>query len=253
MLDFGLAKTIEDDLPEHTRWRNMTITGQFVGSMPWASPEQADGSPENIDVRTDVYSLGVVLYQMLTGGFPYPIEGSMRQVLRDIVEKDPIPPSTIRKEIGNEVETIVLKCLAKERDRRYQSAGELAQDIQRYLAGDPIEAKRDSTLYVLRKQARRYRVPLAAGLALIIVLAVSTVVAWTLYVRSQENLWKSHLANARAHRTGGQPGRRFETLDLLAKAAAIRPSIELRNEAIAAMALTDVLVQRQWGPARPGT
>ena len=129
----------------------VTQTGQFIGSLPWASPEQAEGLHEQVDLRTDVYSLGVNLYQMLTGQFPYSVSGRMRDVLDNILRVDPAPPRRLRRAIDDEVETIVLKCLQKDRERRYQTAGELARDIEHYLAGELIEAKRDSGWYLLRK------------------------------------------------------------------------------------------------------
>jgi len=245
ILDFGLAK-IAAEADDVTRARDMTITGQFVGSLPWASPEQADGTPELIDLRSDVYSLGVVLYQLLTGRFPYSVVGKMREVLGHILETEPIKPRTIRKGIDDEIETIVLKCLAKAPERRYQSAGELARDIGHYLADEPIEAKRDSVLYVLRKQMHRHRVPLAVAIGFIGLLVASSVVAWTLYLRSQESLRDSYVARAHSTRLSGRAGQRFDTLDALAKAATIRPSIELRNEAISATALADVRTIKQW-------
>jgi WD40 repeat protein/serine/threonine protein kinase len=180
VLDFGLAKidpstavmaaesvggggvSARLDLPLPDAF---TQTGQFVGSLPWASPEQAEGLGGNVDMRTDVYSLGVVLYQALTGRFPYAVNGSLRTVLGNIQSAPPAPPRLVRREINDEVETIVLKCLQKERERRYQSAAELSQDIQRYLRGEPIEAKRDSRLYVLRKHLRRHRLPVLAAAA----------------------------------------------------------------------------------------
>ncbi len=146
VLDFGLAKTAigGSDLSV------MTATGQFIGSLPWASPEQAEGKPGMIDVRTDVYSLGVILYQMLTGRFPYEVIGTMRDVLDRIMTAEPARPSTIRKQINDDVETIVLKCLNKDKERRYQSAGSLGRDVALYLAGEPIEARRASVIYLLR-------------------------------------------------------------------------------------------------------
>ena len=154
ILDFRLAKVATSSAEA-----SMTMTGQFIGSLPWASPEQAEGVPGKIDVRTDVYSLGVILHQMLTGKFPYEVIGNVRDVLDRIVEADPIRPSTARRGINDEVETIVLKCLSKERERRYQTAGELGRDVRHYLNGEPIEAKRDSAWYVLRKVLSRYKVP----------------------------------------------------------------------------------------------
>ncbi len=129
----------------------MTITGQFVGSLPYASPEQAEGRTDLLDICTDVYSLGVLLYQVLTGQFPYPVSGGINEVVRTIVNTPPVRPSTLQRSIDRELETIVLKCLAKEPERRYQSAGDLARDIRRYLAGEAIEARRDSLAYLMVK------------------------------------------------------------------------------------------------------
>jgi len=249
VLDFGLAKVSPFDPIAGGGSPVMTVTGQFVGSLPWASPEQAEGRPSRIDVRTDVYSLGVVLYQMLTAMFPYDVVGSMRDVLDRILHAEPVRPRTLRRQVDDEVETIVLKCLAKEPERRYQTAGDLDRDLQRYLQGEPIEAKRDSTWYVLRKQMRRHRLPLAVALGFMVLVMASSVVAWWLYARSQASLWESYLAQARAQRYSGRPGRRVEALAAIEKAAAIRRSDELRNEAIACLALTDVKILRSWAPS----
>ncbi len=185
VVDFGLAKLAVPDLDVEGEGvgsgRLMSMTGQFIGSLPWASPEQADGSPTNIDVRTDVYSLGVILYQLLTSKFPYEVLGNMRDVLDNIMRAEPARPSTIRRKINDEVETIVLKALAKQRDRRYQSAGELGRDVQRFLEGQPIEAKRDSGLYVISKTLRRYRGPVAVGTSSLVALIVFAVVITVLY------------------------------------------------------------------------
>jgi tetratricopeptide (TPR) repeat protein len=171
VLDFGLAKlptTDEDD--------GMTRTGQFVGSLPWASPEQAEGRQDEVDLRTDVYSLGVLLYESLTGRFPYRVSGSLREVMDAIATADPPPPSRAARELDDEVDAIVLRCLAKEPARRYQTAGEVARDLERYLAGQPIDARRDSTGYLLRKTLRRYRVPLAVGGLFLVVVTAATIV-----------------------------------------------------------------------------
>ncbi|MFQ5490911.1 MAG: tetratricopeptide repeat protein, partial [Phycisphaerae bacterium] len=128
---------------------------------PWASPEQARGLTRDIDVRTDTYSLGVILYQLLTRRFPYQVVGNMQEVLQNICNAEPTRPRTICRQINDEIETIILKCLSKDRERRYQTAGELARDTRRYLAGEPIEAKRDSGWYVLRKTMKRHKAPVA--------------------------------------------------------------------------------------------
>jgi tRNA A-37 threonylcarbamoyl transferase component Bud32 len=167
ILDFGLAKAADSlDVSQMTR------TGQFMGSLPWASPEQAEAVPEKVDIRTDVYSLGVMLYEALTGQFPYNVLGNMRDVLDRIMNAEPQRPSALCSEIDRELETIVLKCLQKPRERRYQNGGELAHDIRRYLAGEPILARGDSVVYMVwtrgRRSVRRHSLTATlAGLVLI--------------------------------------------------------------------------------------
>ncbi|HUN82002.1 MAG TPA: serine/threonine-protein kinase [Phycisphaerae bacterium] len=174
--DFGLAKTMDDSDADQA----VSVTGQFMGSLPWASPEQLDGS-RTVDVRTDVYSLGVILYQALTGRFPYAVAGGIRQAFDSIMTAEPPRPSTVTARLDDEIDTIVLKCLAKDRERRYQIAGELVSDLRHYLAGEPIQAKRDSAWYTLRKTLRRYQV--AAAVSGIVVIAASAALA--LSIRSQ--------------------------------------------------------------------
>ena len=187
VVDFGLAKVATPDAAgAGGEPALMTMTGQFIGSLPWASPEQAEGTPAAIDVRTDVYSLGVVLYQMLTGKFPYQVVGNMRDVLDNILKAQPARPSSVRRQINNEVETIVLKCLSKNRDRRYQSAGELARDLRHYLNGEPIEAKRDSGLYVIGKTLKRHKIALSVGVAFLVTIIAFGAVMAVLY-RKAEN------------------------------------------------------------------
>ncbi len=179
ILDFGLARFASEEIEGESYWQAMTETGHFVGSVPWASPEQVGGARERIDLRTDVYSLGVVFYQTLTGRFPYVVQGAMRDVFDNILDAAPEKPRALNRRIDGELETIVLKCLAKEPERRYQSAIELARDIRHYQAREPIDARRDSTLYLLRKQVGRHRVAFALSSALLVVL-VCTAVGMTL-------------------------------------------------------------------------
>ncbi len=186
VLDFGLAKIVGSEITGVSHPEVMTMTGQFIGSLPWASPEQAEGVPEKIDVRTDVYSLGVILYQMLTGGkFPYQVIGAMRDVLDNILRALPERPSSVRRQINDEVETIVLKALSKERDRRYQNAGDLGRDIHRYLHGEPIEAKRDSGLYILRKMAGRHKRSAGVAMAFLLLIIGFGIVMSVLYAKAK--------------------------------------------------------------------
>lgn len=196
ILDFGLAKMSLGD----SEASMMTMTGQFLGSLQWASPEQAAGMPGKIDMRTDVYSLGVVLYQMLTGEFPYLVTGSMHEVLIQIMQTEPRKASTLRREVNDEVDTIVLKCLNKDRERRYQSAGELARDIKHYLTGQPIEAKRDSFGYLMRKQLVRHKGSVVVGVGFAVVIVAALVVSlafWRRAVIERENA-QFRLETARA-------------------------------------------------------
>lgn len=177
VLDFGLAKSSVEDASEVS----VTHSGQFVGSLPWSSPEQAEGRLGDLDVRTDVYSLGVLLFHLLTGQFPYETRGPLRAVMNTIVNAEPIIPSSLSAAIPADVDTIVLKCLSKAADRRYQTAGDLARDIRQYLAGEAIDARRDHTLYVVGKLIRRHRGPVAAMIALVALVAASAVMFSMMY------------------------------------------------------------------------
>jgi tRNA A-37 threonylcarbamoyl transferase component Bud32/tetratricopeptide (TPR) repeat protein len=181
ILDFGLAKSTDPDAES----LGLTMTGHFMGTPAWASPEQAAAQPGMVDIRTDVYALGLILYRMLTGYAPYDTEGSVEHVLGRILHAIPERPRKLRGEIPEEIEAILSKALEKERDRRYQTAGELARDIQRYLSGEPVEAKRISWGYLLRKQIKRHRLRAAAATAFAALVVASAVVASTLYIRAE--------------------------------------------------------------------
>jgi eukaryotic-like serine/threonine-protein kinase len=184
ILDFGLAKSLDAETDPA-----MTRTGQFVGSLPWASPEQVEGTSGRIDLRSDVYSLGAILYQLLTGVLPFDPGSNLREAVDNILYREPRPPSAIAAatrglRVNDELDTIVLKCLAKDRERRYQTAGELARDLRRYLAGEAIEAKRDSAVYMLRKMLHRYRVHVSVVAAAVVLLTAFGVVMAVMYRRS---------------------------------------------------------------------
>lgn len=191
VVDFGLARASGGESVD------LTAAEQIAGTLPYMSPEQARGLADAVDVRSDVYSLGVMLHESLTRSYPYPIEPDTVATLRHIAET---PPKPLRAcfdrgcTIDDELETIVLKALAKERERRYQSAGELARDLERYLAGEPIEAKRDSAAYVLRKALRRHRGIVGLSAAFVVTVTGLAIALAVLYAR------QSHLRSVAEQR-----------------------------------------------------
>jgi len=172
VLDFGLAKATELDAADAT---TVSIEGQIAGTPAYMAPEQASGRTKDISTRSDVYALGVILYRLLTGEFPHDVSGSSLDVLRRIVEQEVRRPRAAAPDasriIDRELETLLLKALAKEPDRRYETAGALAADLGNYLDGEPLAARRPTATYVLRKRLRRHRVPVAAVLALLLLAA----------------------------------------------------------------------------------
>jgi len=156
VIDFGLARCLVESPTSASV--QLSNSGQFLGSLPWSSPEHTVGKPSAIDVRSDVYSLGVLLYQMLTGTLPYGMDDGAAQLVDSIRHAAPDSPRSIEPEISRDAETIILKCLRKEPERRYQSAGELRQDVQRAVAHQPIDARRDSLSYLVHAALRRHKV-----------------------------------------------------------------------------------------------
>ena len=213
ILDFGLAKVGEhDDLaPVNTAAR--TVSGQFVGSLPWAAPEQLSNNADLIDLRTDVYALGVMLYQLVTGRFPYDVTGSFSAAVENILRAEPRRPSILAPGLDADIDQIILKCLRKEPEARYQNAGEIAREIRRHLAGEPIDARRDSHWYMLRKVIRRHRVTAAiSALSVLLVVTIAAALA-VLYQRERRaSLTERELrisaqraeAEARAARQGAE-------------------------------------------------
>lgn len=180
ILDFGLAKRIVDE--ESSPAARVTQVGMFAGTWYYASPEQVRRDAGLIDVRSDVYALGVIFYEALTDTYPYPIDGESRaKIAEHILETIPLRPSAIRGDIDDDLDTIVLRTLQKDPDRRYQSAAAFGEDLNRYLAGEAIEAKRDSHWYVLRMTLRRYRWQATAALVAVAVLASFAVTVTILY------------------------------------------------------------------------
>ncbi len=191
VLDFGVARATGADARE-TR---QTGAGQLIGTLAYMSPEQMLGDPGEVDTRTDVYALGVILYQLLAGRLPHLLDGKpLAEAARITREEEPARLGTVDRALRGEVETIVAKALAKDRARRYQTAAELGQDIRRYLDGRSIAAKDDSAFYVVRKQLSRHRVLVGAG-AVLLVLLIGFAAYATVQSRRNE---KSAQSEARA-------------------------------------------------------
>jgi tetratricopeptide (TPR) repeat protein/predicted Ser/Thr protein kinase len=198
ILDFGLATVAKEEVEESDAAATISRTGQFLGSLAWASPEQIECAPHRIDTRSDVYALGVVLYQLLTGRLPHPMSSNLRRMLDDITTEPPPGPRSVRADIPSDVETIVLRCLAKEPERRYQAAGDLAGDVRRYLSGEPIDAKRDEKGYVLRKTLARYKLVTGLAAAMLISLVAFALTMAVFYRRAvdAEQVARANLATA---------------------------------------------------------
>jgi len=190
VLDFGLAKPVDNSEWDSSRVE-VTTAGEFMGTFAYASPEQVSGDPDRIDVRTDVFALGVILYESLLGTRPFVLEGSIADVIKTIAESTPTLPRSVDPALDRDLETILLRALDRDPDRRYQSPADLARDLHHWLDHEAIEARRDDAWYVARKFLRRHWIPVgvaAAGVTTLIIFGITMFVAWNRATEANQRL-----------------------------------------------------------------
>ena len=217
VLDFGVARATDADLQTTTL---RTDIGQLIGTVPYMSPEQVSGDPAELDTRSDVYALGVIAYELLAGTPPYDLRRKMvHEAVRIIREETPTPLSSTNRTLRGDVETIVGKALEKEKDRRYQSASDLASDIRRYLADEPIVARPPSAAYQFRKFATRHTGLVAGVSAAFVVLLLATIgmAFLTNWALAEQQRAETEAENARL---AEQKQRRLAESESLARAEA---------------------------------
>ena len=181
IVDFGVARVTDSD----AKVTRQTDVGQLVGTLAYMSPEQVAADPLGIDTRSDVYALGVVLYELLSGRLPYTVSRQLHEAVRAIREEDPAALSAINRNYRGDIETIVMRALEKDKNRRYPSAAALAADIQHYLKDEPITARPASAIYQLSKFTRRHRALVAGMMAVFVALIAGVVASATQAMRAR--------------------------------------------------------------------
>ncbi len=225
--DFGLAKKVEGG-------SDLTNTGAIVGTPAYMAPEQAR-CEKGLSTAVDVYSLGAILYELLTGNPPFRGKTPLETIL-DVLNKEPIKPNAVEPEIDRDLETITLKCMEKAPTARYRSAEEVAEELERWLAGEPIHARPVSTLERAQKWIRRN--PMIASLiaaSVILAMGVVAALAGLLYnaqLRSEETARNLVAAQQAAEREGELTRQAQAERDKAEKAAAIEKRLRTQTEGI---------------------
>ncbi len=220
IIDFGVARAIDSDLALTTV---QTDVGQMIGTLQYMSPEQCQADPHALDTRSDVYSLGVLLYELLCDQLPYDVQRvALHEAARVIREQMPARPSSIKRVLRGDVETITLKALEKDRKRRYQTAGLFGQDIQRYLDDEPILAHPPSMLRQIERIARTHRRQAAVGAVAVVALVVGVLIARQVMSR-----------DATLTVIAGSPGARVLLLPVDLRSRIVGPARELGTTPLA--------------------
>jgi tetratricopeptide (TPR) repeat protein len=201
VIDFGIARATGSDESFHTA---LASPRSIAGSLAYMAPEQARGEPGAIDTRSDVYALGVILYELLTDRRPLDVRGkTLTQAIAMIQTEPPVRPAALRPELAGDLEAVMLRALAKEPEERYATAGELAEDLRRFRSGLPVAARAPSFAHQVRLLARRHRGAAAALAAIAVVLVGATVVSITFALRARRAAADERAARVHAERVSG--------------------------------------------------
>jgi eukaryotic-like serine/threonine-protein kinase len=244
VLDFGVARVTDSDIQATTI---STDIGQLVGTLPYMSPEQVGGQPDDLDTRSDVYALGVIGYELLINLRPHELAGkSLPEAVRIIREDNPKRIGSINRTYRGDLETIIHKALEKEKHRRYQSPRELAEDLRRFLRNEPITARPPSAMYHLRKFAQRNRA-LVAGLSIALV-AVFVGLAGAVWAQAERmafletaEMYRGQLKRALEPPEGGDPLRPQEVDRVWLTEATAFVDRRLRREPLEAAELRNLI------------
>jgi predicted Ser/Thr protein kinase len=210
VMDFGLARSVQD--------AGSTLSGAILGTPRYMAPEQAHGAAAKLDRRADVYSLGATLYHLLTGAPPIPGETAL-EVIHNLAAMEPRPPRAIDPDLPVDLEAIVLKCLEKERSARYDSARALADDLGRFLDGEPVLARPAGVWYRTRKRIAKHRRLVAASATALVALAVA--MGWGIQTRREAN---------ERERLARRFTEQVEHIEAMARYSALSPAHDIRGD-----------------------